>query len=317
MVSPPTAIEAPLASRNFIALTVFILATRFSLAFESATIRGLTRGSSQSSEDPMRYQSSASSYIKRVVHVAAVAFFLLLLFLFQVAESQAQSDSAKAINNSVAGELTSIGNLRKNLKAFLKNSKRDLEPEVKHAAILNLLQLHHWVVNDPRFNQSESLQGIRSNSATRLSTISKELETAEKRRVREKGKSSNATADDSRLIRSQFGNVSDDNLADSASRIWDEAILHSYSMATYTSGSFHGGAGQMLNYLGGRFGPNSDWGMELVALIQSTIDPRYWRVNGGPGSIHYYRPGLALVVTGSQEMQDRVRTLLLQLRAAF
>jgi hypothetical protein len=86
-----------------------------------------------------------------------------------------------------------------------------------------------------------------------------------------------------------------------------------YGIANDVSGSFSGGAGQLTNYVGS-FGPDGDHGPELVALIEATLDPSYWRTQGGPGSIHYYRPGLALVVTASQEMQDQVRSFLLQLK---
>jgi hypothetical protein len=41
---------------------------------------------------------------------------------------------------------------------------------------------------------------------------------------------------------------------------------------------------------------------ELIELIRTTIRPESWDVNGGPGSIFYYRPSMALVVTQTQEV---------------
>ena len=42
--------------------------------------------------------------------------------------------------------------------------------------------------------------------------------------------------------------------------------------------------------------PLPDNGPALVALIQRTISPRTWDINGGQGSIQYYRPLRVLVI---------------------
>jgi hypothetical protein len=41
---------------------------------------------------------------------------------------------------------------------------------------------------------------------------------------------------------------------------------------------------------------------ELIDLIRTTIRPDHWDINGGPGSIGYYAPFHALVVTASSEV---------------
>lgn len=262
----------------------------------------------------MRYFSSAvSSRIQfRVICIANAAFFFACFTSLNVALAQRET----AIK-----DISSIASLRANLKAFLKNSKRDSEPEIQHAAILNLCQLHHWVVSDPRFLSSDALQGIRATSAARLTSFSKELETALKRKNRgdQRSKASrvtNASAGRSSFVKNtdELHSTSTKPLQAESSLNLDELIFLSRVVAENTSDSLHGGPGQILNYLGGSFGPDADHAAELIALIQSTIDPQFWRVNGGPGTIHYYRPGLALVVTASQEVQDRVRTLLLRLK---
>jgi hypothetical protein len=48
---------------------------------------------------------------------------------------------------------------------------------------------------------------------------------------------------------------------------------------------------------GGR--PQRDTGWQLVELIQNTVSPDHWDVNGGPGSIFYYAPLRVLVVRAS------------------
>ena len=57
-----------------------------------------------------------------------------------------------------------------------------------------------------------------------------------------------------------------------------------------------------------------DRGQELVDLIQSTIAPHTWDVNGGVGSIFYWQPGHALVVRGRGEIHEQVGGAIGQLR---
>ena len=49
-----------------------------------------------------------------------------------------------------------------------------------------------------------------------------------------------------------------------------------------------------------------DYGETLVELIQATVSPEHWDVNGGPGSIVYYPNLKVLVVRASGEAHGRV-----------
>ncbi len=62
--------------------------------------------------------------------------------------------------------------------------------------------------------------------------------------------------------------------------------------------------------------PNDDYGQHLVDLIQKTIAPSTWDVNGGLGTIYYWRPGRALVVRQTGEVHDKMGDALGQLRRA-
>lgn len=62
--------------------------------------------------------------------------------------------------------------------------------------------------------------------------------------------------------------------------------------------------------------PNDDYGQQLVDLIQKTIAPSTWDVNGGLGTIYYWRPGRALVVRQTGEVHDQMGDALGQLRRA-
>lgn len=66
---------------------------------------------------------------------------------------------------------------------------------------------------------------------------------------------------------------------------------------------------------GGAFGI-PDYGPQLVELIQTTIRPETWDINGGPGSIYYWRPGRALVIRQMGEVHHDIGGVLGQLRRA-
>jgi len=75
-----------------------------------------------------------------------------------------------------------------------------------------------------------------------------------------------------------------------------------------------GGAG--LGAPGGGQNANSDNGQQLVDLIQNTIMPKSWDVNGGNGSIYYWQQQHAIVVRASGEVHDEISDTLEQLNRA-
>jgi hypothetical protein len=59
-----------------------------------------------------------------------------------------------------------------------------------------------------------------------------------------------------------------------------------------------------------------DYGPDLVELIQATISPSTWDINGGNGSLVYFAPLRVLVVSAPGEVHGDVADVLGQLRAA-
>jgi hypothetical protein len=59
-----------------------------------------------------------------------------------------------------------------------------------------------------------------------------------------------------------------------------------------------------------------DGGDQLVDLIQKTIAPASWDVNGGQGVIRLWRPGKALVIRQSTEVHEGLNGLVGQLQQA-
>jgi hypothetical protein len=57
-----------------------------------------------------------------------------------------------------------------------------------------------------------------------------------------------------------------------------------------------------------------DYGQDLVDLIHAVVQPPTWDVNGGPGSVVYFRNYRVLVVTAPSEVHSEVGDLLGQLR---
>ena len=79
-----------------------------------------------------------------------------------------------------------------------------------------------------------------------------------------------------------------------------------------------GPAGGMMGGgpLGGPGQFSDDYGPELVELIQQTIAPQTWDVNGGLGTAYYWRPGRALVIRQTGNVHDQLGDLLEQLGRA-
>jgi hypothetical protein len=60
----------------------------------------------------------------------------------------------------------------------------------------------------------------------------------------------------------------------------------------------------------------TDFGPELVELIEAVVSPATWRINGGNGAIVYYSPLHVLVVSAPNDVQAQVGGALQQLQAA-
>ncbi len=79
------------------------------------------------------------------------------------------------------------------------------------------------------------------------------------------------------------------------------------------AGAGFGGPGMSGGMMGGGGPYGFDHGPELVDLIQQTISPQTWDVNGGPGVIYYWRPGRAMVIRQTGEVHRQIGGLLEQM----
>jgi hypothetical protein len=61
---------------------------------------------------------------------------------------------------------------------------------------------------------------------------------------------------------------------------------------------------------------NADAGQQLVDLIQNTISPKSWDVNGGAGTIYYWQQQHAIVVRATGDIHGEISDALEQLNRA-
>ena len=146
-------------------------------------------------------------------------------------------------------------------------------------AIIALCAMYHELRTDPRYPTSDALEQMKTKIWSRLTKVKRELEIEQQRQARSESSAGDSAA------------------AGTAEQL---AALSEASSA----GAFGGQARQ------GDFGP------DLVELIERTIAPTKWDVNGGPFTIVYYAPLHALVVRASSDVHGRVGGLLNGLRQA-
>ncbi|MDX1948434.1 MAG: hypothetical protein SFU86_23805 [Pirellulaceae bacterium] len=165
------------------------------------------------------------------------------------------------------------------------------------ATVRELCALHGEIVADPRYATSDKLKEYRARIWSRLGKVQTELKQQLAR--------SNSPAD--RLAAENAALVS---AADPAALVAAESLGDALSLLDQAQG----GPGSLLAF-GGRAVPG-DWGPELVDLIERTINPAFWDVQGGPGTIVYYAPLQCLVVRATSEVHGRLGGLMGDLRAA-
>ncbi len=254
-----------------------------------------------------------------------VTFTLLLCALPLVPCVTGVSASALASENFYATSesnesLKYIGDYRKDVKAFVKRSKSKEDPTQRFGAIVDLCMLHNQIVSDPRFGSNYQLQGFRAVTAERLKNCRKEIKREIKRLERAQAKSAKKVERQTESETSSDSPGSDDSPGseDSCSdQLLDQHQLNQWmiqDMQTITQ--IAGGPIRLWNYTGSHHGPGiCDFGPDLVRLIENTINPDFWRSNGGTGIIEYYQPLRILVVSASSQVHDNMADLLRTLRA--
>lgn len=238
------------------------------------------------------------------VFVSSLLFFFIAALAIVLLPST--TSSAQQTQQQLASETPRpIGDIRRDMEAFAKRTKNKDDQDEQVAGAIDLCILHHEIVNDPRFQTNSRLKSFRAITATRLKNVKKEVELALKRQARAEKKSKRIKHAQASDAQDQDANSSDDS--GMSFETYHQIVANAFeSMSQFTGGPI-----RLWSYAGG---PQCDYGEDLVNLITSTIDPDFWRSNGGEGIIEYYQPLRIIVVSGTAQVQDETTDLLRRLR---
>ncbi|MFO0821495.1 MAG: hypothetical protein U1A77_26360 [Pirellulales bacterium] len=197
-----------------------------------------------------------------------------------------------------AAEPASLVELQREIRQTLRKEAQATTLVDRTAAIYELCALHREIVADPRFRSLELLQEMRREVASRLVKVQADL----KRRIHRERIEKRPLDPHEELLRS---------MADHWSLIGSVqgGPAEFWASQRWITGDAVGGAGR-----GGQGVPDN--GQGLVDLIQATIHPGFWDVQGGPGTMIYYSPLRCLVVRATAEVHGDVGGLVQGLRAA-
>jgi hypothetical protein len=184
--------------------------------------------------------------------------------------------------------------IQRQISDLLKREAQAKSPAARAATVTAMCGLHREIVQDPRYATSDVLKEYRSRLWSRLSRIKAELKQHLARNRDEEALDYLAALE----------------AADAASIAASESLADSLSLLAQTQG----GPTRLLA-MGGAAGP-ADWGPDLVDLIERTINPAFWDVVGGPGTIIYYQPLQCLVVRATGEVHAKIGGAIGDLRAA-
>ena len=210
---------------------------------------------------------------------------MLYCFCFLVATLPLNpDDKVKQSGRSPSKDGRSYTQIDRDISAFLRSEALAKSDFSRAAAIRDLCTLAIEVRFHPRFEKSLMMQTLKNRICSRLAKISKKTA----RRL------SNKKISDDKILLSEVTEQPDIDLL----------LSQNMHLAGFSSGgplSFfartHGANG------GGIIERNAD---DLIRLIQNTIDPSFWDVNGGVGTIVFYAPLNALVVRATEEIHYKI-----------
>ena len=155
------------------------------------------------------------------------------------------------------------------------------------AAAYEMTLVYREILADPRLATSPTLKEYRGRLWSRLTKIKKDAQAKIRREAKQQNK---IDLSDEQLLADLGGTT--------------QALADHYSLLGATLGG-PAGVFSQAGAAGGGVGP-PDFGLDLVDLIQRTIQPDFWNVNGGPGAIFYYRPLHCLVIRATSEVHHQV-----------
>lgn len=224
----------------------------------------------------------------------------LLLIAFLAAPYELAATDQKPVT------ATPFHEYQQRITILLKQESQARGQRDRAVAVAAMCRLHGEIVHDTRYSDSDVLKEYRGRLWSRLTKVKAELKTQlAKNRTDRTERTDHSTLDTLQTLES----------ATSLNVAAADTLAYTLSL----SSELQGGPAPLLA-LGGApqaFGgaPGApDWGPDLVDLIERTINPAFWDVVGGPGTIIYYRPLMCLVVTATSEVHGDVNNLIGNLR---
>ena len=218
----------------------------------------------------------------------AAWFMVAMAVAGQTTTTDSQSVSAPA-------EVREIAAIRREVSELLKTESATKAEAERGRQVRRMSEVYLEVVGDERTIINPVLQQQKAKLHTRLIRVRDEL----KRRRSSEGRGRDEPDRDKR------GRESDQ---DREQRELAGSLAAHLQLASQTLG---GSAAVLEGAAGG--GP-IDFADDLIDLITETINPSHWSANGGPGSIVFFRPCLALVVRATGEVHGRVGDVIGALR---
>jgi hypothetical protein len=199
-----------------------------------------------------------------------------------------------------APALRRIAELDGAVNELIRRESRAQSDAERAVVAFEMTKVYQEIKRDPRLVVSDSLKEMKLRLWNRLTRVKKDVLAKLKREGRP-----DETLTDSEVLA----------LADH--EFVSQSLADHLSLAGTTFGgptTVFGQATAGPTAFGGAAGP-PDYGTALVDLIQQTIVPDFWDVNGGPGTIVYFRPLMCLVVRATSDVHHQLGGTVGALRA--
>jgi len=206
------------------------------------------------------------------------------------------ADTGSTVAAPPAVALRRYHEIERDMTEALRSEARAQTPDARADAVRKMCDVYRELASDSRLETSDELKTYKAKLWSRMTRIKRELE---QRLARQAGEARSRAPSEAESQAIQDATVS---------------LAAQMSYSNYTLG----GPAYVLAHSGAAFGGGAvnDHAQELIDLIQRTISPNFWDVSGGPGSMFYYRPLMALVVRATSEVHGDVGGLLGALRRA-
>jgi hypothetical protein len=206
------------------------------------------------------------------------------------------ADAGSSVAESAPAAVRRYHEIERDMTDALRSEARAATSAARAAAVRKMCAVYRELATDSRLEGSDALRSYKAKLWSRMTRIQRELE---QRVARQSGSATGRASSEAESLTRR----------DVAAGLTADL---SYSQHTL------GGPGDVLEHNGGAYGGGAvnDHAQELIDLIQRTISPNSWDVNGGLGSMFYYRRLMALVVRATSEAHGDVGGLLEALRRA-